>query len=46
MSEMETHIGTLEKIPIEHGMTVEEKAEEICKNRFGIRNWRRITMIG
>ena len=32
MSEMETHIGMLEKIPIEHGMTVEEKAEEICKN--------------
>ena len=26
----------LEKIPLEHGMTVEEKAEEICKNRFGI----------
>ena len=36
MSEMETHIGMLEKIPIENGMTVEEKAEEICKNRFGI----------
>ena len=36
MSEMETHIGMLEKIPIEHGMTVEEKAEEICKNRFVI----------
>lgn len=36
MSEKETHIGMLEKIPIENGMTVEEKAEEICKNRFGI----------
>lgn len=36
MSEMETHIGKLEKIQIPDGVTTEEKAKEICKSLFGI----------